>query len=350
MKLVTLAASVLSLGLAVTTSMPSVAMAQTTAAASSAAALPQPPENKALLSQVFTEARTNLAELESLMRQGQYAVALTKAKASLDDVRIKSGIHPKASFREKIQLAPGTLEGTFSQIGMPFKQLSIDAQDAVALTVANHRAGYFLDILNLMKRTNLIYLQAFHKTLRKSGKLLKRDADKIREDILAVHAIPLYLKDARVGSYFLAFDFELANSDQNYLFNRELMTYLLEAGRDLGIRKESDIEQMLANSVTATRNAYIQASSGSASSGSVAYTQTTSSASSRSSNPFENSNFKACYSYYENTWTSATATDECLKKYQRFNYLTSVFKSCHSLYSATWTSASAAQKCEQVAN
>lgn len=291
---------------------------------------PQPPNDRSQLKQIFDQASANLLTIQRLLDARNYQSALTESKRSLDDVRIKSGIHPKASYREKIAIPDGTLNPSFRSLGNTIKDLSIEAQDTIALSVANHRGGYFLDILNLMKRTNLLYLQALQGQLKSQGKLLAEDVAKIRHDIQDVQAIPLYLKDTRAGALFLVFDYEIANNDQAYLFNRELKTYLLKEGRALGIKSESQIDQLLREHVEQVRGDYLRSFSNA---GSVQPQITTSTVSS-GADIFTSPNFLKCRDYYVvYAADGPEATTKCLSLAPSYNFLKPGFSKCVDMYS-----------------
>lgn len=305
--------------------------------------LPQAPtDDRAALAAIFEKARNELVNLENLMSRAQYQEALRLAKQSLDDVRIKSGIHPKASFREKINLPEGVMDN-FSieyRSRASVSDLSIDLRDTFVLSVSNHRGGYFLDILNLMKRTNLIYIQAFHRVLTKSGQLLDRDIQKIRSDVLDVHAIPLYLKDPKTSRYFLAFDFEIANSDQNYLFNRELLHFLLENRKIFGIKNEKDGEQLLLRKIEQIRAEFAKSIGGMP-------LATTSQPSERVDHTsLASANFKKCYDRIEENISSSSATELCAGYVKHYKFVDNPeFDSCYRSIIPNISSATAVKKC-----
>lgn len=297
--------------------------------------LPRPASSPAALAEIANQVRASFASLETLMATKQYQAALTQSKALLDEVRVKSGIHPKASYREKIMLPSGSLANALKSANQNLQTLPIDTQDTIALTVSNHRAGFFLDILNLMKRVNLIYIRAFQMTLKEtSGKLMARDIEKIRQDILDVHAVPLYLKDAKLSNYFLIFDFEVANSDQSYLFNRELMDYMLREGQELGITGEADFERLLAKHIEGVRNKFL---------GTLGQNL---SAEQNTTSTFNNPNFLACYKIYTRTLHSSQAADVCMGQFKKFSFINNPeFDTCFDLYARTLHASQAANVC-----
>jgi hypothetical protein len=189
--------------------------------------LPKPSESE-LMKQVFEAARNDLIQVETLLQNGEYAKALNESKRILDDVRIKSGINPKTVFREKIIAKGSGLESSFNLIGQKFNDLSIDGKDDISVALSKYKFGYFLDILNQIKRANLMYIQATLGVLRtKNEQLMDEDIEKFVNDIVDVISIPIYIKPERMDTYFLIFDHEVANSDQHYFFNRELKQFLM---------------------------------------------------------------------------------------------------------------------------
>ncbi|MES2768955.1 MAG: hypothetical protein V4596_07410 [Bdellovibrionota bacterium] len=198
-----------------------------------------------MLKVLVEKVSANFNQLNLLMSQQQYEAAMTLAKQSLDEARIKTGLDPKSNRKEIIAVPKDTFSAEYDRLGKKLSSFSVHTQNQVMKAIEEHRSGYFLDLLNLLKRTNLVYIQAFHQALKRgSFGLLSEDKEKIRNDINAVRAIPLYLQDPNSKSLLLVFDYEVANSDQNYMFNRELKTYLLSQGQDLGYTGES-LEQRI---------------------------------------------------------------------------------------------------------
>lgn len=208
------------------------------------------PQSENVLKQVFDLATQKLEQAEVLLKSGQYSEALTVSKSSLDEVRQKAGIHPKAQFRDKIDVDV-VIKDSMRSSQTSYENLSLRDRDIIAQKMGSFKEGYYLDTLNLMKRTNLIYIQAFIKTLQdsesKSGRkaLLKRDIEKIKSDIREISLIPIYIREPGTGRLFLIFDYEVASSDQNYLFNRELFKFILDSKDIFQIDSEDKADEFL---------------------------------------------------------------------------------------------------------
>lgn len=176
-----------------------------------------------------------LNETQRLLNEEQTEAALSLAKSTLDEVRIKTGIDPKAKLRENFLVATVFSEGASSMSALPTAQ-----QQMVIRTVKDFRGGLYLDILNLTKRTTLLYIKALHQQIKKDGGLNQEDRSKIFRDLVLATVVPMPIQD-KSGNIITVFDEEVANEDHTYLFNRELKMYLLSA-QDLQISEKSFIE------------------------------------------------------------------------------------------------------------
>ncbi len=185
-------------------------------------------KNRQALNELSKVMSVRLSEIQNKTVAGETEVALSLAKQTLDEVRVKVGIDPKANLRRKF-LVPLT----FPENATSMRSLSESQQEIVIRTVQNFRGGLFLDILNLSKRTSLLYIQALHEQIIKSGGLTTEDRNKIVKDLAQASIISLPIQD-RNGVQIIVFDEEVANEDHIYMFNREIKMYLLNA-QDLKI-------------------------------------------------------------------------------------------------------------------
>lgn len=314
--------------------------------------LPKAANSEQLLRDLITKVTDNFNQLNLLMSQQQYQAAMTLAKQSLDEARIKTGIEPKSNRREIISVPKDTFAEDYDKLGKKLSEFPVHAQNGIMTAIEKHRGGYYLDLLNLLKRTNLIYIQAFHQSLKQSSNgLLQEDKEKIRRDINAVRAIPMHLKDPGSSALLLVFDYEVANSDQNYLFNRELKTYLLREGQDLGYigeYLETTIDRELEQHINQIKNAFVSAE------GRIVNSQKQRKAESENSRqtadnktPFEHPNYLDCKQLTK-------SISYCLKKYEQINFSNRNFRICLKEYGYSpdddsYYYANYAKVCEQYA-
>jgi hypothetical protein len=176
-----------------------------------------------------------LNEIQRLLNEDQSEAALTLAKSVLDDVRVKTGIDPKAKLRENFLVST-----TFPAGAVGMNSLTPAQQQMVIYTVKSFRGGLYLDILNLTKRTTLLYVKALHQQMAKQGGVNDEDRAKILRDLALATIVPMPIQD-KAGKIINVFDEEVANEDHTYMFNRELKMYLL-ASPDLRITEKSFIE------------------------------------------------------------------------------------------------------------
>lgn len=190
--------------------------------------------------------------VEGMLARGETKAALGAAKQILDTVRIKTGIDPKARIQESF-LVPIT----FPEGKTEFSELEDQQKEIVIRTIAQFRGGLYMDLMNLSKRTTLLYIKAFADQLSKMGGLTGQDRAKIVDDLLKATLVPMPVQD-KAGTKIIVLDEDVANEDHTYFFNREIEMYLLE-NKSLGITREnfdqrkSSIRWQLLNGINGQR-------------------------------------------------------------------------------------------------
>lgn len=160
-------------------------------------------------------------QIEDELKLGNSGTALAMAKNVLDLVKIKTGIDPKNKITERFLIPT-----IFPEDSIALFHLSDEQKELVIRTVSDYRGGLYLDIINLSKRTTLLYLKALEAELLKKGGLTNEDKDKILKDLVKASIIPITLEDKK-KKRIIIFDEDVANEDHIYLFNRELKMYLI---------------------------------------------------------------------------------------------------------------------------
>ncbi|MEK6774130.1 MAG: hypothetical protein AABY64_09320, partial [Bdellovibrionota bacterium] len=160
--------------------------------------------------------------IEDLLAANRTEEALTQAKGVLDTVRIKTGIDPKIRIQESF-LVPIT----FPENARSMNDLNATEKDQVIRTISDFRGGLYMDLMNLSKRTALLYIRAFKAQVQKRGGLTGDDRAKIVNDLISAALVPMPVED-KAGKKIIAFDQDVANEDHTYMFNRELKMYLIQ--------------------------------------------------------------------------------------------------------------------------
>lgn len=182
-------------------------------------------QNEEVLKSVFAQLTQELAQVETFLAAKQNREALKAAKSSLDRARERSGIQPQANLREKIEIS-GILEE--SDLKVTFAKLANRKRDALTSAVLQYRGGLYFTIINQMKQASLLFTRASIEVSRETGLVLQEDIQKMMTDLLAAYRIPVLLRqDGLTGDYVL-FDSDVAQSDQQYFFNRELKVFALQ--------------------------------------------------------------------------------------------------------------------------
>lgn len=174
----------------------------------------------AVLEQIFKQATEDIKVVEGLIASGQYGPAELAAKNVFDRVSI---VHPKANYRPKIVVNSILSDADLQK---DFSQLSNSQKENLAIAVAEYRGGYYLDLLNLAKRAKLLYLKAVYFQMR--DKIMDRDIAMIKSSLLEIHNIAILIADKRASEPFMIFDVDVANRDQQYFFNRELLEFAVQ--------------------------------------------------------------------------------------------------------------------------
>lgn len=174
---------------------------------------------------------SRIAEIEPLIGTKQNTYALDLSKSVLDEVRVKSGIDPKAKLRENFLTSL-----TFPEASNSMASIPPDQQQTIIRTVQAYKGGLYLDIINLTKRVSLLYVKALHAQFKAVSGLTSADRNKILKDLATASIIPMPMQDKK-GKVITVFDEDVANDDHIYLFNREITNYLYSA-KDLDISEE----------------------------------------------------------------------------------------------------------------
>lgn len=175
-----------------------------------------------VLQALQVEMTTKFDEIEDAIAKGNTKAAYLEAKEVLDSVRIKTGIDPKVRIQESF-LAPTI----FPKDARGMNDLSDAQKNLVIKTISDFRGGLYMDIMNLSKRTTLLYIRAFEAELSKEGGLTADDNAKIINDLVKAAVMPMPVED-KVGNKIFVFDEDVANEDHTYIFNRELKMFLIE--------------------------------------------------------------------------------------------------------------------------
>lgn len=178
-------------------------------------------ERTQILSELQRDMVEKFDEIEALLDQKEAARALSIAKSTLDTVRVKTGIDPKSRIQENFLVAT-----TFPAAARSMPDLSETQRELVITTVSDFRGGLYLDIINLSKRTTLLYIKALQMVMAQNGGLTTEDKQKIFNDLVKASLIPMPIVDKK-GKKIFAFDEDVANEDHTYLFNRELKMFLI---------------------------------------------------------------------------------------------------------------------------
>lgn len=185
-------------------------------------------QSRQVLQDLSAKMTQRLNDIQTALDTHQENYAMSLAKNTLDEVKIKTGIDPKAKLREKFLVPTVFPENTKSM-----DSLSEDQKNLIIQTIKDFRGGLYLDIVNLSKRTTLLYIKALHAVIIKSGSLLIEDRNKIIKDLATISIFPMPVQDKN-GQTITVYDDQVANEDHVYMFNREIKMYLLNA-KDLGI-------------------------------------------------------------------------------------------------------------------
>lgn len=117
---------------------------------------------KKALATLQSEIVVKFGAIESLLGSGRPEQALSLAKEILDTVRVKTGIDPKKRIVESF-LVPMTFPSKY------FSDFNNQESELVIRTIGEFRGGLYMDIMNLSKRTSLIYVKAFKAVVDSKG-------------------------------------------------------------------------------------------------------------------------------------------------------------------------------------
>lgn len=206
--------------------------------------------SRADLEQVYNRATQKLQQIEAMVNSDQVGPAYHQALELIETIKMKAGINPMAQYRDKIEVK-GILSD--ADLKKPFDHLLNWQQEELARAVDNYKGGFYLPLLNIAKRARVIYVKTFYRAHQ--GSLLQRDIDKMLTDLIEIHNFSLLVKDQQASDSYMLFDYDIADSDYQYVFDKEVVLTALSID-DLGV-DEKAFEEELTTDRIARFNEYI---------------------------------------------------------------------------------------------
>lgn len=182
------------------------------------------------LQDIYQEVTNDIIHVEELITVKEYSSAKLLAKKLIDRVNTTQ---PQTRTIRRIFIPKGIL--TQRELLKPFEELSFNQKDAIALSLEEQKMGQYMNLLNLLKRANLLYSKAHY--LQFKDKFLEMDLTSIKDKLLSSYNIPLYIQGEDLDEPFLLFDSDVANSLHQENFNRELVAFLTSI-EELGFTEE----------------------------------------------------------------------------------------------------------------
>ena len=171
------------------------------------------------LQDIYQQVTNDIIQVEELITVREYGLAKLLAKKLIDRVNT---IQPQTRAIRRISIPKGIL--TQKDLLKPFEELSFNQKDAIALSLEEQKMGQYMNLLNLLKRANLLYSKAHY--LQFKDELLEMDLTSIKDKLLFSYNIPLYIQGENLDEPFLLFDSDVANPLHQENFNRELVAFL----------------------------------------------------------------------------------------------------------------------------
>jgi len=185
------------------------------------------PDNKvtadAAAVELFSEISNSISGIQLKLKSGQTAEALTLSKSLLDKTRTQLGIDPKVQVTKPI-IVKGVIPENVNKIS----ELNPQAKEAVFMAIKNAKSGIYLDLINGIKRVNLVYLKAVYQSAKENGGIRDSDIAKIKGDLSKIYNFQIQVMDSDSKAKISLTDSSVAQSDQLYFFNREIDDFELE--------------------------------------------------------------------------------------------------------------------------
>lgn len=167
----------------------------------------------------YQSATKNLTAIEEAINEGRLGDAINQAEQSLASIRSAVGINPRVAAYETI---PVDINLDDNWVRVPLMQFPEQYDLKIKMTLANYKQGRYLDLINLYKRTNVMYAKAIFERTKGEG---ERESDKelIRERLMDAYLFPIYVKFSNASTSYLLFHYEIAHDDFGYFFDREIV-------------------------------------------------------------------------------------------------------------------------------
>ena len=102
--------------------------------------------------------------------------------------------------------------------------LSNKQKELLSQAVYNHRAHFYIHLLNLAKRARVVYVKAYY--LANKHELLSTDLQQLKDDLLFIYSIPILIRDEnmkRSEDSYMLFDGDVADEKMQRSFNKEII-------------------------------------------------------------------------------------------------------------------------------
>jgi hypothetical protein len=195
--------------------------------------------DESLLRELKFKMTAEISTLEEMLMGNNPKLVMEEAKKLYNDVNSRIGIDPRANLKKPILVAL-----KFPTSARAIRDLNESEQENLINQINQYQSGLYLDIINLAKRTQLIYVEALKKYYlanpSKSKQLLQSDVNKMVDVLIKAIAFPILIKSKNSISMTVYAD-EVANDDHIHLFDRPIKLFLI----DNNILNESEIDQKI---------------------------------------------------------------------------------------------------------
>jgi hypothetical protein len=187
---------------------------------------------KSEMENLSQKAESSLSEIRLLLEQKNFGQALSLSRKYIQQISEKMGVNFRISGqRIRIDVANILL---LTDLTTPFNDLSKDRKEIITQVVYEHLSGNFLDLLNLLKRVNVLqlealYFQSLEQKKVNGGSLTKTEVDFHIKSAVKAMNIEIEIFDKSNSFSYLVFDNEVASDTFQYVFNIELFTWVLNS-------------------------------------------------------------------------------------------------------------------------
>jgi len=171
-----------------------------------------------------SEINKNISAIQALFKNSEYGNAYSSAQNLLAKAKDMAGIEPYTDVQSAIFVS-----GIIPKDIDSFSALSEQQQDKLKQAANQFRGGYFLSLLNLLKRAQVLNTRTlYHSSMETNGRVTDSLKKKLLESLIKSSAILITFYDTSSNKLIKAYDSSFVSPDFAAAFDDQLIVTAMD--------------------------------------------------------------------------------------------------------------------------